>query len=211
VSPPNGKFSAILADPPWLFETYSEKGKGRSAEAWYDCMPVELIKKLPVAELALPDCMLFLWSTYPHLQHALAVMAVWGFVYKTVAFTWAKIRPACHRALWLNPETDFPIGLGFYTRANPEICLLGTRGKPEIIRHDVRNLIVAPRREHSRKPDEVYERIEALTRPPYVELFARDERPFPPLWTRFCGKAPSADRRWKSNSYRGAELADAAQ
>ena len=61
MSQPNGKFSAILADPPWLFETYSKKGKGRSAEAWYDCMPVELIKKLPVAELALPDCMLFVF------------------------------------------------------------------------------------------------------------------------------------------------------
>jgi N6-adenosine-specific RNA methylase IME4 len=202
---PAGKFAGILADPPWTFKTYSEKGKGRSAEAWYDCMPLDFIKAVPVAAMALPNCMLFLWVPSPHLVHGLEVIQTWGFVYKTCAFFWAKTRPACKGAIWVNPHTDFPSGTGYYTRANVEVCLLATRGNAEIVRHDVRNLIIAPRREHSRKPDEIYERIEALTRPPYLELFARDETPISPLWTRWNGRSASTERRWKSDSYPGAD------
>lgn len=207
---PAGKFSGILADPPWTFKTFSDKGKGRSADAWYDCMTLDTIKAMPVAAMALPDSMLFLWTTGPHLKQALEVIGAWGFSYRTIGFMWAKTRPACRDAVWVNPATDFPIGLGYFTRANPELCLLATRGKPEIVRHDVRNLIIAPRREHSRKPDEIYERIEALSRPPYLELFARDETPISPLWTRYCGKSASVERRWKSTNYPGAPEPEAA-
>jgi N6-adenosine-specific RNA methylase IME4 len=128
---PDDKFSALLCDPPWQFKTYSEKGKGRSAEAWYDCMPIGVIKQMPVAALALANSMFFLWSTFPHLEHALDVMPAWGFTYKTIAFVWVKTKKP---ALWLNPETDFPIGFGYYTRANPELVLLRTRGQPKIVR-----------------------------------------------------------------------------
>ena len=85
-------YGVILADPPWTFATYSHKGKGRSAEAHYDCMSFAEIKAVPVADWAGPDCALFLWVTDPSLPQALEVIAAWGFVYKTVAFTWARLK-----------------------------------------------------------------------------------------------------------------------
>ena len=96
-------YSAILGDPPWQFATYSAKGKGRSAEAHYDCMAPADIKALPVAEWAAPDCALFLWATDPSLPQALDVIASWGFIYKTVAFTWVKTT---------KDGAGFPIGCG---------------------------------------------------------------------------------------------------
>ena len=107
-------YSAILADPPWQFATYSAKGKGRSAEAHYDCMAPADIKALPVAEWAAPDCALFLWATDPSLPQALEVIASWGFVYKTVAFTWVKTT---------KDGAGFPIGCGYWTRPTPSsVC-----------------------------------------------------------------------------------------
>lgn len=202
---PTNRYPAILCDPPWAFSTYSAKGKGRSPEAWYDCMPLSVIKAMPIATMAQPDCLLFLWTTDPHLEHGLDVIRAWGFTYKTVAFTWVKTRRACAGATRLDPDHDFPMGTGYWTRANPEMCLLASRGKPKALRHDVRQLIVAPRREHSRKPDEIYLHIEALCSGPYLELFARESVADRPLWTRWSGKAASPVRRWKSDSYPGAE------
>jgi N6-adenosine-specific RNA methylase IME4 len=152
------KYPVIYADPPWTFAVYSAKGKGRSAEAHYDCMSLDDIKALPVAALAMPDCCLFLWVTNPTLIQGLSVMEAWGFAYKTVAFCWTKPRF---------------MGLGYWTRANAELCLLGTRGKPKRRDAGVRMHVESPRREHSRKPDEVRAGIERLVAGPYVELFAR--------------------------------------
>jgi len=87
MSPLSRHYGVILADPPWTFATYSRKGKGRSAEAHYDCMSLADIKALPVSDWAAPDCAVFLWVTDPSLPQALEVMTAWGFVYKTVAFT----------------------------------------------------------------------------------------------------------------------------
>ena len=165
------KYSAILADPPWSFRTYSGKGKGRSAEQHYDCMsfPELCVMKIPAAD----DAALFLWVTDPMLRLGLELMAWWGFEYKTVAFTWVK----CNKPASINHVPQWFTGMGYWTRANPEMCLLGTRGKPKRINKDVRQLIVAPRREHSRKPDEIYDRIERLVGGPYLEMFARQTRP----------------------------------
>lgn len=174
-SPPPGGYRVIYADPPWTFATRSDKGKGRSPEAHYDCMPLDAIKALPVADLAAKDAVLFLWATDPLLDRALEVATAWGFTYKTVAFYWVKLNRG--RAGPAFTEADFFTGLGFWTRANPEPCLLATRGRPRRLRADVRRLLISPRREHSRKPDEVRERIEALAEGPYVELFARATRP----------------------------------
>ncbi len=159
-----GRFGAILADPPWQFRTYSKRGQGRSAENHYPTMSLQDIKALPVGSLAGPDCALFLWTTDPMLPQALEVMAAWGFAYKTVAFTWVKT----------NEKTGaFPMGTGFWTRANPEQVLLGTRGRPTRLARDVPRLVIAPRREHSEKPGIVNTEIERLVAGPYVELFAR--------------------------------------
>jgi N6-adenosine-specific RNA methylase IME4 len=202
--PPPGNHGVIYADPPWTFSTYSHKGKGRSPEAYYDCMSLADIKALPVANWAAHDCVLLLWATDPLLPTALEVIKAWGFKYKTVGFYWAKLNKSAQQSIY--HESSFFTGLGFWTRANPELCLLATRGHPKRRSADVRKLIVAPRREHSRKPDEAYARIEALCAGPYLELFARGaERR--PGWNRWGAEADVpgvAERRWRANSYPGA-------
>lgn len=173
--PQAGAYGAIYADPPWRFSTYSDKGKGRSAEAHYDCMSLPEIKAMPVGNWAAPNAALFLWATDPMLQHAMEVMTAWGFKYKTVAFYWVKLNKG-RDSMFLTPR-DFFTGMGFWTRANPEMCLLGTRGHPKRLHTDVQKLLLAPRREHSRKPVVAYERIERLVGGPYLELFARAGQP----------------------------------
>lgn len=168
------KYGAILADPPWTFKTYSKKGKGRSAEQHYGCMSLRDLWELEIP--AADNCVLFMWTTDPMLRHALELMEAWNFTYKTIAFTWAKERTGMDVIGYASQPKTWFTGMGYWTRANPEMCLLGTRGKPKRIHKDVRQLIVAPRREHSRKPDEIYERIERLVPGPYLEMFARQQR-----------------------------------
>jgi N6-adenosine-specific RNA methylase IME4 len=179
--PQAGQYRVIYADPPWRFATYSDKGKGRSAEAHYDCLSLDDIKSFPVATWAAVDAVLLLWATDPLLTRALEVIEAWGFAYKTVGFYWVKLNKSVGGRLsreWpLLAERDFFTGLGFWTRANPEPCLLATRGQPRRRAGDVPKLLIAPRREHSRKPDETYARIERLLPGPYLELFARQSRP----------------------------------
>lgn len=184
-------YGVIYADPPWSFATYSQKGKGRSAEAYYDCMSLAEIKGFPVGRYAASDCVLFLWATNPMLPQALNVVEAWGFTYKTVAFTWAKRTPT---------NQNWHLGLGYWTRQNTENCLLATRGHPSRKSRSVRQLVVSPRREHSRKPDEVYSAIEDLCGGPYLELFARYARSG---WDAIGDEAGAgaAARRWSSSSY----------
>jgi N6-adenosine-specific RNA methylase IME4 len=122
---------------------------------------------------------------------ALELIEAWGFRYKTVAFTWAKTT---------KDGTDFPIGCGFWTRSNPEMCLLATKGTPVRISRSVRQLIIAPRREHGQKPDEIYDRIEALVPGPYLEMFVRSARSGWDSWGNEVESGIGA-RRWTSNSY----------
>lgn len=171
-------YGAILADPPWTFETWSAKGEGRSPRQHYSTMSLRQIARLPVEEIAAPDCVLFMWSTWPHLKSALWLIGAWGFTYKTCAFDWMKADPYQLFA----DDTTPTMGSGYWTRANTEPCLLATRGKPKRIKADVRMGIIAPRREHSRKPDGVHERIERLVAGPYAELFARQERAGWDVW-----------------------------
>ena len=168
------KFSVIYADPPWRFATYSAKGLGRSADAHYSCMPLADIKALDVGQIAGKDCALFLWVTAPMLQEGIEVLKVWGFKYKSIAFVWAKTTI---------DGTRFPIGTGYWTRANPELCLLGIRGKPKRVSCNVRQLVVSLRREHSRKPDRVRDDIVKLMGDvPRIELFARSRAPGWDAW-----------------------------
>jgi N6-adenosine-specific RNA methylase IME4 len=169
------KYSVIYADPPWAFETFSVNGHGRSAEAHYDCMSMENIKRLPVSEIAEKDAILLLWARDPMIPHALELIKDWGFEFKTVGFYWAKLNKSAPS--FCISEDDFFTGLGFWTRGNVEQCLLATRGKPARKSKAVRKLVISPRREHSRKPDEVYGRIETLVDGPYLELFSRTDRP----------------------------------
>ena len=183
----------IYADPPWRFLTRSVKGKGRSAEAWYNCMTLADIKALPVAQMAARDSLLLLWTTRTYLEQAFGVIAGWGYVYKTIAFTWVKTT---------KDGKGFPMGMGYHTRGNPELCLLAARGKGvQRLRRDVRELIISPRRKHSQKPNEAYDRIEQLWPGPYLELFARNHRTGWKSLGDEVDSGPIMQRRWPSNSY----------
>lgn len=170
------RYGAILADPPWYFRNYSKAGEGRNAVSHYDCLTTKQIAALPIADLAADDCTLFLWAIDPMIPQALDLMAAWGFTFKTVAFYWVKLNRAGPK------DAEYFTGLGYWTRANPETCLLGVRGKPARLHRDVRRLIVSPRREHSRKPDEIRDRIVRLVGGPYLELFARASVPGWDCW-----------------------------
>ncbi len=163
-----GAYGAIAVDPAWTFRTWSERGRGRSPK--YSTMSIDEIATLPVGELATLDCTLFLWATWPTMPAAFRVIEAWGFKYKTCAFVWLKADPdRCP----VKPS----MGLGYWTRANTEVCLLATRGTPKRLNADVQQAIISPRREHSRKPTEAYRRIERLVAGPHLELFARTTRP----------------------------------
>jgi N6-adenosine-specific RNA methylase IME4 len=133
-----------------------------------------------VGDIAAKDCALFLWAVDPLLPRAFELLSAWGFEFKTVGFYWAKTnRTAKQDAL---RPSDFFTGLGYWTRANVEQCLLATRGKPPRQAKDVRRLIIEPRREHSRKPEQVYDRIKRLAKGPYLDLFARESRKGWDMW-----------------------------
>jgi len=123
---------------------------------------------LPVKELADDNCVLFLWCVDWGLEAALSVIQDWGFEFKAVAFTWVKQNR--------NGQGLFT-GMGYWTRSNPEMCLLATKGKPKRLDTNVHQVVLAPVSKHSRKPDEVYERIERLVDGPRLELYARRRRP----------------------------------
>jgi N6-adenosine-specific RNA methylase IME4 len=162
------RFGALYADPPWTFATRSAKGRGRSADNHYPILSLAQIKTFPIPPM-MDDSVLFLWTTDPLLPQALEVMAAWGFTYKTVGFVWVKTGTKI--------GGTFPVGLGFWTRANPELCLLGTRGQPKRRDKNVRKLLIAPRGRHSEKPVEINQRIQRLVPGPYIELFARSRVP----------------------------------
>lgn len=182
---PAGPFGCVLADPPWYFRTRTDQLGSRDPQNHYPVMSLPAICALPVRQIAAPDSHLFLWVTGPCLPQAFEVMAAWGFRYSGVAFTWAKLKRSFNPdQLRMLPtaDSDFHVGLGFTTRKNTEFCLLGRRGSAKREAKDVRELILAPVREHSRKPDEQYDRIERYCAGPYVELFARRERPGWAAW-----------------------------
>jgi N6-adenosine-specific RNA methylase IME4 len=181
---------AILADVPWNFRSFTDTISNRDPRRHYRTMSLAEISALPVADLAAKDCHLFFWTTWPFMPMAFAIIAAWGFKYSSDAFVWTKLKAKCAR---LTSESDFHVGLGHTTRKNTEICLLARRGSPRRLNRDVRELLVAPRREHSRKPDEIYGRIERYASGPYVELFARQSRPGWASWgdesNKFDGEA----------------------
>jgi N6-adenosine-specific RNA methylase IME4 len=181
---PRNHFGAIYADPPWAYKAWSgDTLPARAAgvaDAHYQTMPIKQICALPVGELAANDCILFVWVTWPTLLDALKLIDAWGFAYKTCAFAWVK--GDARQAEFFNDDIRPYMGLGYWTRANSEVCLLATKGAPKRLNADVRQAIVEPRREHSRKPDCVPGRIERLVAGPYLELFARTKRAGWTVW-----------------------------
>lgn len=187
---PAGKYGAIVADPPWRFKSWTALEPGnwhsrRDAEKHYPVMSLEEIKALPVRTVAGRDSHLFLWVTGPKLPQAFDVITAWGYRYSAVAFVWIKLKrrhdPRQLRVIPLT-ESDLHVGPGHTTRKNAEFCLLARRGNARRIAKDVREVILAPVREHSRKPDEAYERVERYCAGPYLDLFAREKRPGWTAW-----------------------------
>ena len=161
----------IYADPPWR---YAQKGLQGAAEKHYPTMGIDELCTLPVADLAAPDSVLFLWTTFPQLAEALRLIKAWGFTYKSVAFVWLKKN---------RKSEGWFYGLGFWTQGNAEVCLLATRGHPKRQAANVHQFIISPIQEHSRKPEEAREKIVALMGDvPKVELFARQSPPGWDVW-----------------------------
>lgn len=180
---PSGPFGCILADPPWSFKTWSGKTgtPHRTANDHYVTTATSRLIDIPVADVASPDCALFMWVVDSHIPDAIELGRAWGFEMKTRAFTWRK----------LAANGQARIGMGYWTRKQTELCFLFTRGKPRRKDKGVREIIDAPRREHSRKPDEQYSRIERLVDGPYLELFARQAWPGWAAWGNQVDRFPA--------------------
>jgi N6-adenosine-specific RNA methylase IME4 len=162
------EYQIIYADPPWTYKVWSERGNKRSASQHYPTMSKEELQAFPINMLATKNSVLFLWVTPPCLEEGIELIKKWGFTYKTIGFTWIKKNKKTDSLFW---------GMGYYTRANTELCLLATRGDPlKRVSRSVHQVIESPVREHSRKPDETRDRIVRLFGDlPRIELFARQK------------------------------------
>ena len=163
-------FKTIVADPPWKFGD-KLPGPKRGAESHYDVMSNADICNFELPPLA-DDCRLFLWRVSSMQQEALDVMSAWGFTLKT-ELVWCKRTKNDKR--WF--------GMGRTLRAEHETCLIGVRGKPEVLNRSTRSILdgafdaKVPGGKHSAKPEEFFDLVEGLSPGPYVELFARRQRP----------------------------------
>ena len=160
------KYNIIYADPAWTYKDKANAGN-RGACHKYDVMNIEDIYNLPIKNISDNNCILFIWVTFPLLQEGLNTIKSWGFEYKTNGFTWIKQNKKA--------DTLF-MGMGNWTRSNPEVCLIATKGKPKRIDASVHSVIISHLEGHSKKPDETRERIVKLCgNLPRIELFARKE------------------------------------
>jgi N6-adenosine-specific RNA methylase IME4 len=184
------KFDIIYADPPWHYKVWSAKGTGRSAEQHYSVLSHQEIVTLPMKNLAADNSVLLLWAIWPNLVQALQVGQAWGFEYKTCVFLWAKTNK--------RESSTFFLGLGYYTRANTEPCLLFTRGKPlPRYSRSVRQLVVEPIKTHSEKP-KLHNQITELfgSETSRLELFGRV---LVPGWTVLGNEINGKDIREELN------------
>lgn len=168
-----GKFKTILVDPPWRYDNRTGKPSPEHGRLFrYSTMTIDELEAMrpSIDELANRDCHLWMWCTWPMLNDGLRLMESWGFEYKT-GIPWIK-----------TAKDGTPDGrcMGFYGRVVSEILLFGVRSEKGTFRtrppHNTKNVIHAPKRDHSRKPDEQYELIEKQSYEPRIELFARTQR-----------------------------------
>lgn len=189
------KYNLIYIDPPWKYNSRANhKTRFRGgAEGHYPLMTMPEIAALPIPQLAAKDAALLMWCTFPYLADQIKLFDHWGFRFRTMLLTWIKLNPKG----WDQPKDDPTyrpgkeyvlyrdglfhsvfFGVGYYAKSNPEVCLLGMRGQVPTVSNAVSSVIHAPRREHSRKPDEAYDRIEGVFgQLPRIELFARHSAP----------------------------------
>lgn len=187
-----GEYKLILGDPPWSFESWSGKTgtPHRTANDHYRTLTLAELRSLPIGALAHPEgACLALWSVSSHLRQCMDLANWWGFTFKTLLFVWMKS----------DEGRSPPITFGKWSRQQCEVVLLFTRGNPRRLAADVRQIIWEPRREHSRKPNEVFARLERLCEAPRIELFARERRPGWDAWGNEIGKFNGGDHAEGSN------------
>lgn len=166
------RYKIIYADPPWKYNSTSspnqiDKYKTTKAKHYYPLMTFDEIKNLRINDIADDDCFLFLWVTFPLIDKCLEVFKAWGFTYKTIGFNWIKLNKNNNK-VWF--------GIGYYTKSNSEVCLLGIKGKPKVMSNKISSVVITHRNNHSSKPNEVRKRIVELCGDlPRIELFARDK------------------------------------
>lgn len=185
------KFSTVLADPPWQFQNRTGKMAPEHKRLnRYGTMDLDAIKALPVAEVCADTAHLYLWVPNALLPDGIAVLQAWGFQYKS-NLVWHKIRK--------DGGSDGR-GVGFYFRNVTELILFGVRGKNARTLAPGRsqvNLLATQKREHSRKPDELYPIVEACSPGPFLEMFARGSRPG---WTTWGNQADDYYPDWPTYS-----------
>ena len=173
---PEKKYKIIYADPPWSYRDKRDKHKRicGGALSHYNTMTLKDICSIPVGSFSEDNCMLFLWATFPNIKEALSVIEAWGFTYKTLGFSWIKT----------NKRNGKPFfGIGYYTKSNCEVCLIGVRGKPIKVSNSISSVVISPREGHSKKPDIVRSKIVKLCGDiPRIELFAREKTPGWDVW-----------------------------
>lgn len=179
--PPEGPFDVLVVDPPWHYDNIGDEGA-----LPYPTMTIEAIRALPVARIAAPDAVVWLWTTNAHVRQAFVVLDAWGFEQKTV-LTWAKDRS----------------NHGYWLRGRTEHCLLATRGRPVYVLNNQTTLLHGARREHSRKPDEFYVLVEGLCPGTKIDLFARQSRPGWSTWGSEVDKFSPTTAPSNDNNQRG--------
>ena len=163
------KYQILYLDPPWSYKDKALAGN-RGAGCKYPVQSIEWMKALPIQNIVADDCIMFMWVTMPKLNECFELIEAYGFEYKTCAFVWVK-RNKKNLLSWF-------WGMGRWVRANPELCLLATKGKPKRVSASVHSIIESPIRAHSQKPDETRDHIVQLMGDiPRVELFARESAP----------------------------------
>jgi N6-adenosine-specific RNA methylase IME4 len=190
-----GGFQCVVADVPSRFRSNSKAKPGRNAIRHYNCHSMPTIASLPVRNVVARNAFLWFWTTGPLIAIGahIPVIRAWGFEPTAMGFVWVKLNPKAP-SLWFG-ERDLFFGPGLTTRKNAEYVVLCRRGHPERLAKDVFEIIVAPRRQHSRKPAEVYRRIERYCVGPYLDMFPREHRdgwiPYGDESTKF--DAPAVD------------------
>ena len=168
----DNKYDIIYADPPWEYKlSGSTKNSRGMAKQHYPTMSTDDIGNLPVRNLATDNSILFMWATFHNIPAALEVIKQWGFIYKTAAFVWIKRNKRSDSLFW---------GMGAYTRANAEVCLIAVSKKTKATKvvksHAVHQIVLSPIEEHSKKPNEVREQIvDLFGEVSKIELFARQQ------------------------------------
>lgn len=169
-------YRVVAADVPWAFRSNSVARPGRNAMRHYDCMSLEDIAALPVKDVVADNAVLFFWITGPFLAIGahIPIMKAWGFEPSGMGFVWIKLNPNAPQLFFV--EQDLATGGGFTTRKNAEFALIGKRGKSVRENAGVHEVIIEPRRQHSRKPNKFYSRVEKYSAGPRLELFGRTSR-----------------------------------